>query len=651
MVQGVYLAALDVLEDRAIPRVIPEVSVVSNGKVWGIAGLVGTSPSPPLAPRVYWLLSVWLGFFSLVNGATYLVQNFSARARQHWSLLPLRALRPCRRAELAAAHAVRTFALLLVAFIPGLLVFEISMSVPGFSWQRLFLLAGVIVNAGALLVALIEMLRAYLMRKLVPPTAWAYLLLALVVSMFTLLGVAPWAATAPPQRSFTLASGVSPVLPVLLGAGLLYLLILCGLIRIRLLDTQLPDASAEVPFQHLPLGIGQALGLSAGPDEPEPDGSDLPRLERRLVHCLHDPWSIAQGSVLIASASLIGGFALLFDAKPMLTLEAWNWHVLLIATFMACLLVQGLTYVQLWLYFAQLRMLLQRLARHPLAVALKRIPGSLLRPVEQQLLATRAETLDLADVVQLLGELSLQRPELSPTDEALLPGLPTRTALCAARENAQTALASDLERVAMRLVPERRALCDALLTVAHDFSSSLFRVWRRQSSAGAAALASELPSSGGSDALEVYASLLSAPALAFARKAETFIATLVALQVLRYVRYFRYFVVALLGSAVLFVLMTALYALQPQRLMLNVELGMTTVIVGTVLWMYFSLDRDTVLSAIANSHAGEVTLNSNLVTRVVTWGVLPMVSAIAAQYPEFSQWAFAAVEPLAHALR
>jgi len=651
MVQGVYLAALDLLENRAIPRVVPEVSVISNGKVWGIAGLVGTSPSPPLAPRVYWLLSVWLGFFSLVNGAAYLVQSFSARARQHWSLLPLRALRPCRRAELAAAHAVRTFALLLVAFIPGLLVFEISMSVPGFSWQRLCLLAGVIVNAGALLVALFEMLRVYLMRKLVPPTAWAYLLLALVVSMFTLLGVAPWAATAPPQRSVTLASGVSPVLPVLLGAGLLYLLILCGLIRIRLLDTQLPDARADVPFQRLPLGIGRALGMSAEQAEPDPQSSDLQRLERRLVHCLHDPWSIAQGSVLIASASFIGGFALLFDTKPMLTLEAWNWHVLLVATFMACLLVQGLTYLQLWLYFAQLRMLLQRLARHPLALAIKRIPGSLLRPVEQQLLATRPETLDLADVVQLLGELGLQRPELSAADEALLPGLPTRAVLCAAQEIAQKALASDLGRVAMRLVPERHALCDSLLAVAHDFSSSLFGVWQRQSSREAAALATEPPSSNGSDALDVYASLLSAPALAFARKAETFISALVALQVLRYVRYFRYFVVALLGGAVLFVLMTALYALQPQRLMLNVELGMTTVIVGTALWMYFSLDRDTVLSAIANSHAGEVTLNSNLITRVVTWGVLPMVSAIAAQYPEFSQWAFAAVEPLAHALR
>jgi hypothetical protein len=370
------------------------------------------------------------------------------------------------------------------------------------------------------------------------------------------------------------------------------------------------------------------------------------------VYCLHDPWSIAQGSVLLASASLIGGFSLLFDAKPLLTLEAWNWHVLLVATFMACLLGQGLTYVQLWLYFAQLRMLLQRLARHPLGAALRRIPGSLLRPVEQQLLANRPETLDFADVVQLLGELSLQRPELSPTDEALLPGLPTRAALRTAHETAQDALAAELGRVAIRLVPERRALCEALFAVAHGLSSSLSGVWQRALPAEASAVASNSGSGERSaSALDVYAASLSGPALAFARRAESFIASLVALQVLRYVRYFRYFVVALLGGAVLFVLMTALYALQPQRLMLNIELGVTTVIVATVLWMFFTLDRDTALSAIANSNAGEVTLNGNLITRVVTWGVLPMVSAIAAQYPEFSQWAFAAVEPLAHALR
>lgn len=661
MVQGVYLAALDLLENRAIPRVIPEVSVIGNGKVWGIAGWVGTSAPAPVAPRVFWLLAVWLGFFASVNGAAYLIQNFSVRARSHWSLLPLRALRPCLHADLAAAHSVRTFTLLLVSFTPALLVLEIASSASGFTCHRLCLLGGVIVNALALLVAFIEMLRAYLVRRLVPPTAWAYLLLALVVSVFTLLGVAPWAASAPAQRSVTLASGVSPVLPVLLGAALLYLLVLCGLIRIRLLDTQLPEAGSAIPFHRLPLGIARALALSSAPatgvaSEPPGQGSDLQRLERRLVHCLHDPWSIAQGSVLIASAAFIGGFALLFDAKPMLTLEAWNWHVLLLATFMACLLVQGLTYVQLWLYFAQLRMLLQRLARHPLGAALRRIPGSLVRPVEQQLLASRPETLDLAVIVQLLGELSLRRPELSPTDDALLPELPSQAALRTAHETAQNALAAELGRVAIRLVPERRALCEPLFSVAHDLSSSLSGVWQH---ALPAETLSGAPSSGSGSGsaetsatvLDAYAGSLSGPALAFARRAETFIASIVALQVLRYVRYFRYFVVALLGSAVLFVLMTALYALQPQRLMLNTELAATTVIVGTVLWMFFTLDRDATLSAIANSNAGEVTLNGNLITRVVTWGVLPMVSAIAAQYPEFSQWAFAAVEPLAHALR
>jgi len=650
MVQGIYLAALDLLENRAIPRVIPEVSVISNGKLWGIAGFVGSSKAVPRAPRVFWLLAVWLGFFSLINGAAYLIQSFSARAREHWSLLPLRALRPCRRADLAAAHSVRTFALLLVAFTPSLLVFEISRSVPGFSWQQLCLLLGVIANAGALLLASLDMFRAYLVRRLVPRTAWAYLLLALIVSVFMLFGVAPWAASAPAQRSVTLASGVSPVLPVLIGAGLLYLLVLCGLIRIRLLDTQLPEAGPEVPFHDLPLGIGQALGLSRAP-APATSGSDLRRLEQRLVHCLHDPWSVAQASVLITSAALLGGFALLFDEKPMLTLEAWNWHVLLIATFMACLLAQGLTYVQLWLYFAQLRMLLQRMARHPLASALRRIPGSLLRPVEQQLLATRPETLDLADVVQLLGELAAQRPELSASDAAVLPELPSAEALRKAQQSAEQALATELDRVAIRLVPRRHALCDALLGVAQSLSASLTNAWQRSESTSATEQVNAHEASNAQSALDIYAPALSVPALAFARRAEVFVASLVTLQILRYVRYFRYFVVALLGSAVLFVLMTALYALQPQRLMLNVELGMTTVIVGSVLWMFFTLDRDATLSAIANSNAGEVTLNSHFVTRVVTWGVLPMVSAIAAQYPEFSQWAFAAFEPLVRALR
>ena len=669
MVQGVYLASLDLLENRAIPSAVPEVSVIGNGKLWGIGAPIGNPPAAPEVPRVFWLLSAVLGFFAFLNGSAYLIQVYSPRARAHWSLLPLRALRPCVHADLAAAHSVRVFALLLVVLTPALLLHGISWPVPGFSLHRALLLAGVVLNSAALLVALRDMLRAFLVRHLVPPTAWGYLILALLVGSFTLLGVAPWAASAPPLRSVTLASGVSPVLPVLLGAALVYVLVLCGLIRLRLLDTQLPDAAeatqtstvsapgaaySGIPFHRLPLGISRALGLiPQEPAEAATPAADLLRLERRLVQSLHDPWSIAQSSVLLASAALLAGFALLFDAKPMLTLEGSHWHGLLLATFMACLLVQGLTYLQLWLYFAQLRMLLHRLARHPIAAALRRIPASLLRPVEEQLLASRPEALDLSDIVQLLGELSLLRPQLKPSDELLLTRLATADTLQLAHQTAKTALASELSRVANRLVPERRALNDALLTVAQGLALSLAPLWERSlAMPPSSSASSEAHSTAASaDALDLYGAALSGPALSFARHAEALLASLVALQVLRYVRYFRYFVVALLSGAVLFVLMTALYAVQPQRLMLNVELCATTAVVGTVLWMFFTLDRDAVLSAIAASTAGEVTLNSNLVTRVVTWGVLPMLSAIAAQYPEFSQWAFAAVEPLAHALR
>ena len=662
MVEGVYLAARDLLEEgQRIPRAIPEVSVVGNGKLWSIGPPLGKPPTSPLVPRVFWLLSAWLGAFALANGGAYLVQLFSPRARAHWSLLPLRALRPCQHADLAAAHSVRVFALLLVVLTPALLVHGISWPVPGFNVHRLLLLCGVLVNAAALVVALVDMLRAFLVRRLVPPTAWAYLGLALLVGAFTLFGVWPWAASAPPQRSVTLASSVSPILPVLLGAALVYLLVLCGLIRIRLLDTQLPAANTEpargaevaVPFQRLPLGIGRALGLTTTtPGTTSQLETDVQRLERRLVQSLHDPWSVAPRSVVLANVALIAGFALLFDAKPLLTFEETRWHGLLLATFVACLLVQALTFLQLWLYFAQLRMLLHRLARHPIAAALRRVPKPLLRPVEQQLLANRAEAFDLSEVVQVLGELSLLRPKLGPNEQALLPILITETALREAHETAENAVSGELARVASRVVPEGRVLKDTLLGVANALSLSLIPLWQRRTppAAEGAERAAE-PTSPPYEGLEVYAGLLSAPALSFLRHAETLIASVVTLQVLRYVRYFRYFVVALLSGAVLLVLMTALYALQPQRLLLNLELCATTVIVSTVLWMFFALDRDTTLSAIAGTTAGEVTLNGNLVTRIVTWGVLPMLSAIAAQYPEFSQWAFAAVQPLTNALR
>jgi hypothetical protein len=144
---------------------------------------------------------------------------------------------------------------------------------------------------------------------------------------------------------------------------------------------------------------------------------------------------------------------------------------------------------------------------------------------------------------------------------------------------------------------------------------------------------------------------LTGPVRQWVSSAEALVAALVALHLERYVRHFRYFALALVSAAVLFVPLTAFYAFQPQSLLLSLGLVATTVTVGTVLGMYFALDRDPVLSAIASTTAGELTFNSALVTRVVGWGVIPMASVIAAQYPEFTQWVLSALGPLGGAFK
>ena len=141
------------------------------------------------------------------------------------------------------------------------------------------------------------------------------------------------------------------------------------------------------------------------------------------------------------------------------------------------------------------------------------------------------------------------------------------------------------------------------------------------------------------------------PLARFLENAEGLVAALVVSSIERHARHFRYFAGALVITAVLFVPLTALYAFQPQRLLLTLGLVATTAVVGTVLGMYFALDKDPVLSTIASTTPGEVTWNGALVTRVLAWGVLPMASVIAAQYPEFTQWVLSALGPVTGAFK
>jgi hypothetical protein len=64
-----------------------------------------------------------------------------------------------------------------------------------------------------------------------------------------------------------------------------------------------------------------------------------------------------------------------------------------------------------------------------------------------------------------------------------------------------------------------------------------------------------------------------------------------------------------------------------------------------------ALDRDPVISAMGNTTAGAVSWNWALARRVVSWGLLPMVSLFAAQYPQFAFWISTVFDAVAKAFR
>jgi hypothetical protein len=142
------------------------------------------------------------------------------------------------------------------------------------------------------------------------------------------------------------------------------------------------------------------------------------------------------------------------------------------------------------------------------------------------------------------------------------------------------------------------------------------------------------------DGLLTTSSLLSQsaadPSAAVRALIDDYVASLVAVFVARYVRHFRLYIPPLITGSVLSALLTSLYFLQPARLIMSVIFVWVAGIVLCVFVVYVSLDRDPVISAIGKREADAVTWNLSLLRRVITWGIFPLGSLLATQYPEFA---------------
>jgi hypothetical protein len=227
--------------------------------------------------------------------------------------------------------------------------------------------------------------------------------------------------------------------------------------------------------------------------------------------------------------------------------------------------------------------------------ALQRLPPRLARPLELQLALSGGEITDLAHSLATLRPLS----ELSP-------GLAARYAECHAlleTELRYDAGVGEAPGGAQEAGARRARLVDRMLEASSELSRS------------AAAHGPEARA-----LIDDYA------------------ASLVAVFLPRYVRHFRLFIPPLIVGSVLSALMTSLYYLQPQRLITSIIFVWVGAIVLAVFVVYVSLDRDPIISAMGNRQADVVTWNWSLLRRVLAWGVFPLGSLLAAQYPEFAFW-------------
>jgi hypothetical protein len=159
------------------------------------------------------------------------------------------------------------------------------------------------------------------------------------------------------------------------------------------------------------------------------------------------------------------------------------------------------------------------------------------------------------------------------------------------------------------------------------------------------------PSAAGSDALSPVAWRFDAGELAWLRKCQAFVSTVVALLVSRYVRQFRYFLYAMTGAIALLLLALSSYPFEPHRLLLSCSWAIVASVVGAGLWIFIELDRNTVMSHLTGTDPGKLTWNSALLVRVLAWVAIPVLGVAATTYPDIANMLYRLVEPFVRALR
>ncbi|MFI5298739.1 MAG: hypothetical protein ACHREM_11630 [Polyangiales bacterium] len=408
-------------------------------------------------------------------------------------------------------------------------------------------------------------------------------------------------------RNLPLVNGVSSSAPILITLGCVYTWVVGRMGRLRLAHglTLISHDDGHDDGVCTPI-TGILYPDKTGDDQHAREA--LRVSERRLLNAIWRPSTQREYFAALLGVAFLP--FVLFVLKPPSTLESQYGTWLLDGGLALCAVLIGATLLQLVLYWFALEAVLKRIAEHPLGVAFERVAPYLRDSLEDQVSRTPHDLLRLAACARTYESLASERGADAGARSL-------RDRLAAARDEALGKSAGGdciangsvlgplvLEAASMTALGLKRPML-----VATDVESA----WRP--------------------------------------RAEAFVATVVAHLLSRHVRQFRFFLYTLTACSLLLVLALSSYVFEPRRLLLTSIWVIMGSVVASCFWVFLELDLNTVLSRIAGSPPGKLTLNSAFAVRLLGWVVVPLLGVAAAQYPDVASALFSWLEPFAKTLK
>jgi len=306
-------------------------------------------------------------------------------------------------------------------------------------------------------------------------------------------------------------------------------------------------------------------------------------------------------------------------------------------------------FVRLWSVF---RDFLQTLGHHPLAQAMERLPHKFIRSLGALFLEdlpelTRREAAQehFRLLINHMNQLDVERDLKPLTSSADLEKIESMM-------QQLRALQPDVEKeTASQQTPPSLDVVDAqVVRVSRLLTRILKRFWRSRPLPGG--LIGGKPGEGvllvrpgvEQNTAEAVERLVPDSLHLWLRLAEDFLA----IQVVSYInRLFPHLRMGLLNVTLGFVLLLLAlitYPFQPQRYLVLLSTVLLVVTGPTTMYVLTQMNRDEVLSRIAKSQPGKLTWDRAFISQVVIYGVLPLLSLIATQFPEVRGAAFSWIE-------